>query len=171
MTASTRVALSRYDAERMARNPTLEQDVRRFNERFAELLMQYQFRDRERICVHGITLTQCYVLQTLDGPTAMNIVGLATALMLDKSTMSRTVSQLRRRQLVACSRDPGEHRSQIVSLTVAGRKLHRRIAREIRAEQRELLRAYSSAFRQEVCVLLERLLAIAQPRLRRGRRR
>ena len=48
----------------------LQADSLALHEALADLVRAYQFRDRDRICCHDISVTQCYALEALkrDGP-------------------------------------------------------------------------------------------------------
>ena len=54
----------------------------------------YQFRDRDRICCHDVSVTQCYALETLVDHGPLRLGALAQRLFLDKSTTSRVVATL-----------------------------------------------------------------------------
>ena len=43
----------------------LERDAVALQAAVSELVRVYQFRDRDRICCHDISVTQCYALETL----------------------------------------------------------------------------------------------------------
>jgi len=43
----------------------LQQQTDRFYGAFAELVRAYQFRDRESVCCHGLSVVQCYALEAL----------------------------------------------------------------------------------------------------------
>ena len=60
----------------------------------ADLVRVYQFRDRDRICCHDVSVTQCHALEMIveHGPLRLGV--LAERLFLDKSTTSRVVSTL-----------------------------------------------------------------------------
>ena len=75
----------------------LDRDAAALHAAVADLVRVYQFRDRDRICCHDISVTQCYALETLveHGPLRLN--ALADRLFLDKSTTSRVVGTLVRR--------------------------------------------------------------------------
>ena len=60
----------------------------------ADLVRVYQFRDRDRICCHDISVTQCYALETLVEHGPLRLSALADRLFLDKSTTSRVVGTL-----------------------------------------------------------------------------
>src|SRR6185295_7416015 len=72
-------------------------DATALHEALSELVRVYQFRDRDRICCHDISVTQCYALEALlrRGPSGLN--ELAQELYLDKSTASRVVAALQRK--------------------------------------------------------------------------
>src|ERR1043165_3833739 len=103
---------------------TLDRDAEALQTAVADLVRVYQFRDRDRICCHDISVTQCYALETLvdHGPLRialrdrdvvatdpitqcyaletlvdhgpLRVGALAQRLFLDKSTTSRVVSTL-----------------------------------------------------------------------------
>jgi DNA-binding MarR family transcriptional regulator len=75
----------------------LERDALALYHALNGLIRIYQFRDRDRICCHGISIAQCYGLEALvqDGPLMLN--ELASYLYLDKSTTSRVVDELERK--------------------------------------------------------------------------
>ena len=64
----------------------------------ADLVRVYQFRDRDRICCHDVSVTQCYALETMVEHGPLRLSALADRLFLDKSTTSRVVSTLVRRR-------------------------------------------------------------------------
>jgi putative acetyltransferase len=77
----------------------------------------------------GPTLSECHVLTELAGDAPLTITELADRLALDKSTMSRTVGRLRRRDLVKTSRTTADKRAKPIRLTPKGRREVRRIDR------------------------------------------
>src|SRR5262245_14728391 len=81
-------------------DPKLHADAESLHAALSELVRVYQFRDRDRICCHDVSVTQCYALEALlrRGPSSLN--ELASELYLDKSTASRVVATLRRKGYV-----------------------------------------------------------------------
>ena len=73
---------------------TLMQDAEALHGALSELVRIYQFRDRDRICCHDISVTQCYALEALVEHGPMRSQALARRLMLDKSTTTRVVDAL-----------------------------------------------------------------------------
>jgi DNA-binding MarR family transcriptional regulator len=67
----------------------------------------------------GVTVAQCHVLLELAGAT-LSLSGLAGALGLDPSTLSRTVDSLVKAGLVERTEDPSDRRSLRLVLTPAG---------------------------------------------------
>ncbi|MGH7364668.1 MAG: MarR family winged helix-turn-helix transcriptional regulator, partial [Candidatus Methylomirabilales bacterium] len=47
-----------------------------------ELSRRYQFRDRNAICCHGLSVTQCYALDALAEDGALSVTALARHLFL-----------------------------------------------------------------------------------------
>ena len=68
----------------------------------------------------GVSLTQCHTLLEL-AASELSLTGLAAALDLDTSTLSRTVDGLVRAGLVERAEDASDRRSLRLTLTPAGR--------------------------------------------------
>ena len=48
-----------------ARHPALIRDAARLHEALSELIRVLQFRDRDRACCYGLSVSQCHALQAL----------------------------------------------------------------------------------------------------------
>src|SRR4029450_8752881 len=102
---------------RQAKNETesmhaaLERDAVALQSAVADLVRVYQFRDRDRICCHDVSVTQCYALETLVQQGPMRLSALAERLFLDKSTTSRVVSTLVRKGYVEQGPDARDRRA------------------------------------------------------------
>ena len=85
------------DKRTTPQSDALHADSLALHKALADLVRAYQFRDRDRICCHDISVTQCYALEALkrDGPMRLN--DLAARLFLDKSTSSRVLGALVRK--------------------------------------------------------------------------
>lgn len=125
------------------------------------LVRHYQFRDRDRICCHGISVSQCYALESLatDGP--LRLSGLAERLMLENSTASRVVDSLVRKELATRVEDPEDRRAVRIALTEEGRALHARIHEDLVAEEEARIMDLTPAERRGAIKLLERLTSTA----------
>ena len=69
----------------------------------------------------GVTLAQCHLLLEVGERERTGVTGLAAALELDKSTLSRTVDGMCRAGLLSRETDPGNRRRQVIRLTGEGR--------------------------------------------------
>ena len=125
----------------------------------------YQFRDRDRICCHDISVTQCYAMEAIArrGPLSLN--DLAAELYLDKSTASRVVAALERKGYLRREPHPEDGRSLLHHLTPAGRRLHDRIEHEIVDEEMALLAEFPSDTRRAMARAVTKLAAAAASRV------
>ena len=139
-------------------------DAAELYDALAALVRVYQFRDRDRICCHDVSVTQCYAMEALlkIGPCSLN--ALAAELYLDKSTASRVAMVLARKGYVSRRPDPDDARAMRLDITAAGRRLRERIRAEMVAEQAAMIEDLGPAVRQGAVVLLQRLSASAAAR-------
>jgi len=144
----------------------LARDAEAVHRVLSDLVRLLQFRDRESICCHDISVTQCYALEVLvvDGPQTLNKV--AAALLLDKSTASRVVDALVAKGYATRSPHPDDGRAVLLAVTAAGRRLYERIDADLLANVRGVLAAVAPDVRRAIPELLEALLRAAAPRLR-----
>ena len=153
---------------RSAASVDLQRDAVALQAAVAELVRVYQFRDRDRICCHDISVTQCYALETLVDHGPMRLGSLADRLFLDKSTTSRVVSTLARKGYVEQRADESDGRATAVHATATGRRLCRQITDDLVDQQRQLLQDLDPAVRGEVVKVIARLASAADARFRSG---
>ena len=151
-------------ARKRAETSRLEVDATSLHEALTELVRVYQFRDRDRICCHDISVTQCYALEALlrRGPSGLN--ELAAELYLDKSTASRVVAALQRKKYVSRSAHPADGRAIVLIVTPAGRRLYDRIRADLIAETQGLLEDFEPEVREGAARLIRRLARAAAAR-------
>src|SRR3954463_7100045 len=125
--------------KRAALDAGLEQDAAALHAAVSELVRVYQFRDRDRICCHDISVTQCYALEMLVEHGPMRLSGLVERLFLDKSTTSRVVSALVKKGYVEQRPDAGDGRATALHVTASGKRLYRRITDDLIEQQHRLL--------------------------------
>src|SRR5574341_634957 len=101
----------------------LERAAERLHRATKELIKRYQFRDRNQICCHGLSVSQCYVLDALAEEGDLTMQRLAQRMGLAVSTMTRVVGQLVRRGYVRRRPDPVGRRVVHVTLTPRGREI------------------------------------------------
>jgi len=143
---------------------SLERDAETLYDALSELVRVYQFRDRDRICCHDISVTQCYALETLARQGGKTLNDLAAQLYLDKSTASRVVDALERKGYVTRQPHPEDRRALLLKATAAGRELEGKIRDSILAEERELLAGFAPEVRQAMAQLLRQLARAAAAR-------
>ena len=153
-----------HDSTRAA----LERDAADLHAAVADLVRVYQFRDRDRICCHDISVTQCYALETLVEHGAMRLSGLAERLFLDKSTTSRVVAALVKKGYVEQGADAQDGRAISLTATRKGRSLCARITDDLVDQQRQLLQDLDPEVRSGVVRVLRRLAQAADARFRSG---
>lgn len=158
-TASAKTAARTRD-----RGEALRRDAEALHAAVSELVRIYQFRDRDRICCHDISVTQCYALETLAEKGPMRSQALAESLRLDKSTVTRVVDALARKGYVERLRDALDGRALSLRITPSGRALCDRINRELVVQQAELLADLDPEIRAGVADVVRRLATAAQRR-------
>jgi MarR family 2-MHQ and catechol resistance regulon transcriptional repressor len=146
-------------------DPSLERHAAALYDALSELIRVYQFRDRDRICTHGISVTQCYALDALarSGPLTMN--ALAGRLYLDKSTVSRVVSTLEQKKLIERRQHSEDGRAILLECSRKGRELHERIRLEIQDREKRLIADFDPEVRAAMIELIDRLARAAEERV------
>jgi len=142
-----------------ARGPdsALDADTAALHRVLYDLKRVYQFRDRDRICCHDISVTQSWALEALerDGPLTLN--ELAAELYLEKSTASRVVDALERKGYVSRTRHPEDGRALLLKTTSSGARLRGSIEKDILAQERRLLSEFDPQVRGSMIRLIGRL--------------
>ena len=132
--------------------PPLERDAAALYGAMTELLRVYQYRDR--VGYHGLTITQCYVLDILIRRGSCTLNELAAAMCLDKSTLSRVVDGLERKHAVKRAVNPADGRSTLIEATRSGSRRYRRVEADIVAENANVLSGFTAPVRRQLVVLI-----------------
>jgi DNA-binding MarR family transcriptional regulator len=146
----------------------LQSDAQALQSAVADLVRVYQFRDRDRICCHDISVTQCHALEMLAEHGPMRLGDLTDRLFLDKSTTSRVVHTLVNKGYVEQHADPRDRRATALSATSAGRDLCARITDDLVGQQKGLLADLDPELRAGVVDVIRRLARAADSRFRSG---
>ena len=143
---------------------SIAREATALHDALSELVRVYQFRDRDRICCHDVSVTQCYAIDALvrRGPSTLG--DLARELFLDKSTASRVVATLVRKKYVARAAHPEDGRAVVLRVTAAGRRLHGVIRGDLVAEARQLIEDFEPEVREGATRLILRLARAAAAR-------
>ena len=168
MTATLRIQTIDRSKKRGTAESRLDADTAAVNAALSDLVRVYQFRDRDRICCHDISVTQCYALETLVEHGPMRLGALAERLFLDKSTTSRVVSTLVKKGYVDQHAEENDRRAIELSATTRGRQLHARITADLIEQQKQVLEDLDPAVRGEVVGVIRRLAHAADSRFRSG---
>ena len=146
----------------------LDRDAVALHAAVADLVRVYQFRDRDRICCHDVSVTQCYALETLVEHGPIRLSALAERLFLDKSTTSRVVGSLVRKGYVEQRADAEDGRAVTLSATRQGHRLCARITGDLVDQQKQLLQDLDPDVRAGVVQVIRRLAHAADARFRAG---
>ncbi len=151
-----------------ALDPHLEQDAAGLHHVLLEMKRLYQFRDRERICCHDISITQCWALEALRRCGSLSLNQLAAELYLEKSTASRVVDALERKGYVQRTPHPEDGRALLLVLTPAGADLYGQIEADILAQERAILSEFDRDVREAMIEMIGRLVQAAATRVEAG---
>ena len=160
--------MTRTAAATASNRVALDHDAVALHEAVADLVRVYQFRDRDRICCHDVSVTQCYALETIVEHGPMRLSALADRLFLDKSTTSRVVSTLVRKGYVEQRADARDGRATTLSATRQGQRLCARITDDLVEQQKQLLQDLDPEVRAGVVQVLRWLARAADARFRSG---
>ena len=160
--------MARMSSTRSESRADVNRDAQALQAAVAELVRVYQFRDRDRICCHDISVTQCNALEALVEHGPMRLNDLTERLFLDKSTTSRVVRALVKKGYVEQHADASDRRATALSATRAGRNLCACITDDLVEQQKELLADLDPDVRTSVVQVIRRLAHAADARFRAG---
>jgi MarR family 2-MHQ and catechol resistance regulon transcriptional repressor len=146
----------------------LTRDASALQEAVTDLVRVYQFRDRDRICCHDVSVTQCHALEALVQHGPMRLSELTERLFLDKSTTSRVVQTLVKKGYVEGRPDATDGRATALHPTPRGRRLCDRITGDLVEQQKQLLQDLDPEIRKGVVNVIRRLARAADSRFRSG---
>lgn len=130
-----------------------------------QLIRVHQFRDRDYICCHDVSVAQCYALETLVKRGPLRLQALADEMYLDKSTTSRVVDSLLRKKYVLKALDPSDQRAVQLSLTPSGEALHQKIHQDLISEEALMIKNVAPEVVDGALTLIRQLTTAARDRL------
>lgn len=130
----------------------LDEGAERLHHLTKDLIRRYQFRDWNQICCYGISISQCYILDTLAEEGDLPMQQLARRMYKSVSTMTRVVAQLVRRGYVKRRQDSEDRRIVHVSVTPQGKAIVAAVNRDLIETQKAILQSippdqWAGAFR------------------------
>lgn len=140
----------------------------RLHRALSDLIRAIQFRDRDQICCHDLSVTQCYALEAILRREGLSLNDLAAELFLDKSTASRIVDGLEEKGLARREPDPDDGRALRIVATDEGRETHERIEAELVGDVERMLEGLGARERESAARTVERLAAVTAERVERG---
>lgn len=143
----------------------LRQDGRALYRALAELGRVYQFQDRNSICCYDVSVTQCHALRLLADASPMTLNDLAAGLYLDKSTASRVVDALERKEYVRRQAHPQDGRAVLVEATPRGKRLVDRIEDDLSLAHARILSEFTPAVRRAAIRLVAQLAEASSQRV------
>ena len=159
-TPRTRRSVARAGAARTS----LQRDAQDLYAAMTAFLRFHQFRDRDQTGYHGLTITQCYVLECLHRRESLTLNELTEEMLLDKSTLSRIVAALEAKGAVARRPNPADGRSTFLVLTPAGTRAYAAVEADLVRENATLLRDTTPRQRRQFIAFLQRLTDAARAR-------
>ena len=146
--------------ERSPQSPELYHQAARLHDHLGELMRMVQLRDRDCICCHDLSVTQCHALKALCA-RPMKLNELAAALYLEKSTTSRVIDALLKKGYVTRERHPEDGRARVLAVTESGRRLFLEIEQQLIQGIQHLIVDIDPALRENVLELFARLVKAA----------
>lgn len=144
---------------------SLERHAVNLNAALADLVRAAQVRDRDCICCHDISVTQCNALEALQS-APMTLGQLTAALLLDKSTSSRVVDALVRKGYVERTAHPDDRRALQIRSTPKGKKLYQLIERSLQEQSMLLLAEFAPEVREAAIKIISQVASVAMNRAR-----
>ena len=136
---------------------TTDDQILQFHRQIVELVKKYQFRDRNQICCFGISVSQCYVLETLHTHGSLTMNELAKKMYLKISTMTRVVEQLVKKKYVRREEGLNDRRVRFINLTKQGREIYKKAWENIFESEKVILKNIPSQHKAVLIDVLTRL--------------
>ncbi len=128
-----------------------------FHNEIVELVKKYQFRDRNKVVCSGVSVSQCYVLETLSTFGTITVQELADRMHLKISTITRVIDQLVKKNYVNRIKNPKDQRFRLLEITKDGRKIHRKLWSTVFASEKAIFEDIEPENREDAIDLLRKL--------------
>lgn len=134
-----------------------DKQVDQFHHEMVELIKKYQFRDRSQMTCCGVSVSQCYILETLHRFGALSMNQLAKRMYIEISTVTRVVEELVKKKLVTREEDPKDRRIRLITITDAGEAVFQESWKAVFASERQILDSFPAKEREVLIRFLRRL--------------
>jgi len=136
---------------------TNDNQILQFHQQIVDLIKKYQFRDRNQICCFGISVSQCYVLETLHTHGSLTMNELAKKMYLKISTMTRVVEQLVKKSYVRREEGLYDRRVRLINLTKEGKAIYKKAWENIFESEKVILKGIPSEHKTVLIDVLRKL--------------
>ena len=134
-----------------------KEQVEGFHNEIVELIKKYQFRDRNEMVCCGVSVSQCYVLETLHRNGPMPMQKLANKMHLSVSTITRVVEPLVKQKYISREEDPEDHRVRVMKLTNAGEQIFLETWNKVFESEKIILENFPEEHRDMLVEFLRKL--------------
>jgi len=141
----------------MSKEQEFEEQVNRFHEQIVELIKKYQFRDRNREICCGLSVSQCYVLETLRRFGPLSMKNLADKMHLTISTITRVIQPLLHKNYIRREEDPKDRRIRLISLMPEGESFSQQVWKNTFDSEKIILGNFPSENREMLIEFLKSL--------------
>ena len=136
---------------------TIDKMVGLFHSEMVELIKKYQFRDRNEMVCCGLSVSQCYTLETLNRFGQLSMQDLADKMHLSISTMCRVINPLVNQGLISREEDINDHRVRVINLTQAGKDIYLETWDNVFKSEKSILENFPEDQRELVIEFLRKL--------------
>lgn len=139
-----------------------DKQVDAFHHEMVDLIKKYQFRDRSQMTCCGVSVSQCYILETLHrfGPLSMN--QLAKKMYIEISTVTRVVEELVKKGYATREEDAKDRRIRLITITDAGEVVYQESWKAVFESERQILDSFPEKERDVLIRFLRRLNQAAE---------
>lgn len=134
-----------------------DNQVEQFHGEIVELIKKYQFRDRNEMVCCGVSVSQCYVLETLHRNGPMPMQQLAKKMHLSISTITRVVEPLVKQKFISREEDPNDHRVRVMKLTKTGENIFLQTWNKVFESEKIILENFPEEHRDMLVEFLKKL--------------
>ncbi|MGD8307435.1 MAG: MarR family transcriptional regulator [Ignavibacteria bacterium] len=131
--------------------------LERFHCEMIDFIKKYQFRDRNVMSSCGLTIGQCYIMETLNRNGPLTMKKLAEKMHLSISTITRTLDPLVDQKLI--SREPSslDQRVRIIQLTNSGSEVFKNSWKRIMDCENTIIESFPEEQREILVSFLQKL--------------
>jgi DNA-binding MarR family transcriptional regulator len=134
-----------------------DEQVKKLHQEVIELIKKYQFRDRNQMVCCGLSVSQCYILETLRRYGSLTMKSLAEKMHLSISTITRVLEPLVRKGYVERTEDPDDRRIRHISLSNSGKQVYQQSWENVIRSEKIILEHFPPEHRDLLIELLQKL--------------